>query len=62
MSKADRVNISIERAVQHANSLAHEYVTLEHLLYSIMEEEDVSDMLSKMKCDVKFILEELEKL
>ena len=61
MSKADRVNISIERAVQHANSLAHEYVTLEHLLYSIMEEEDVSDMLSKMKCDVKFILEELEK-
>ncbi|MBG11154.1 MAG: ATP-dependent Clp protease ATP-binding subunit ClpA [Gammaproteobacteria bacterium] len=61
MSKADRVNVSIERAVQHANSLAHEYVTLEHLLYSIIEEQDVSDMLTKMKCDVRFILEELEK-
>ena len=54
MSNTDRVNLSIERAVQHANALAHEYVTLEHLLYAIMEENDVSDMLTKMKVDVAF--------
>ena len=57
----DRVNLSIERAVQHANALSHEYVTLEHLLYSIMEEEDVSDLLTKMKADVPIIASELEK-
>lgn len=61
MSNTDRVNLSIERAVQHANALAHEYVTLEHLLYSIMEENDVSDMLTKMKVDVAFLAQELEK-
>ena len=61
MASADRVNLSIERAVQHANSLSHEYVTLEHLLYAIMEESDVSDMLTKMKVDVSFLAEELEK-
>ena len=61
MSSTDRVNLSIERAVQHANALAHEYVTLEHLLYAIMEENDVSDMLTKMKVDVAFLAQELEK-
>ena len=61
MSNTDRVNLSIERAVQHANALAHEYVTLEHLLYAIMEENDVSDMLTKMKVDVAFLAQELEK-
>ena len=60
-NNGDRVNLSIERAVQHANSLSHEYVTLEHLLYAIMEESDVSDMLTKMKVDVSFLAEELEK-
>ena len=60
-NKPDRVNLSIERAVQHANALSHEYVTLEHLLYSIMEEEDVSDLLTKMKADVPIIASELEK-
>mgnify|MGYP001403716975 FL=1 len=61
MSNTDRVNLSIERAVQHANALAHEYVTLEHLLYAIMEENDVSDMLTKMKVNVAFLAQELEK-
>ena len=60
-NKPDRVNLSIERAVQHANALSHEYVMLEHLLYSIMEEEDVSDLLTKMKADVPIIASELEK-
>ncbi len=26
----DRISITLERAVQYANSLTHEYVTLEH--------------------------------
>ena len=37
----DRISITLERAVQFANSLTHEYVTLEHLLYSIIEEPSI---------------------
>ena len=45
----DRISITLERAVQFANSLTHEYVTLEHLLFSILEESDVSDLLTDMQ-------------
>ena len=58
---SDRVDLIITKAVDLANQYSHEYVTLEHLLYAIMEESDVSDMLTKMKVDVSFLAEELEK-
>ncbi len=47
--EVDRISITLERAVQFANSLTHEYVTLEHLLFSILEEQDVSDLLTDME-------------
>ncbi len=59
-NQPDRVNLSIERAIQKATALAHEYVTLEHLLYSILEEDDVISFLNKMKVDVGAIVTDLE--
>ena len=47
-NQPDRVNLSIERAIQKASELAHEYVTLEHLLYAIVDEDDVSETLRKI--------------
>ena len=60
-NQPDRVNLSLERAVQKASELAHEYVTLEHLLYAIIEEDDVLDLLHKMGVDVQGVVLELEE-
>ena len=57
----DRISITLERAVQFANSLTHEYVTLEHLLYSIIEENDVSDLLTDMEVDAGAIAKDVEE-
>ena len=57
----DRISITLERAVQFANSLTHEYVTLEHLLFSILEESDVSDLLTDMQVKAGAIAEDVEK-
>lgn len=59
-NQPDRVNHSIERAVHKAASLSHEYVTVEHLLYSMLEEDDVLHMLGKMRVDVQAIAMEIE--
>ena len=59
-NQPDRVNLSLERAKEHAAKFSHEYVTLEHLLYSIMEEDDVLDLLVKMNVEAGNAMEELE--
>ena len=59
-NQPDRINISLERAIQKANSLSHEYVTLEHLLYAIIDEPDVTELLGKIGADAGAIAEELE--
>lgn len=58
-NQPDRVNLSIERAIQKASELAHEYVTLEHLLYAIVDEDDVSETLRKIGANPGVIAEEL---
>ena len=55
----DRISITLERAVQFANSLTHEYVTLEHLLFSILEEQDVSDLLTDMEVKAGEIIKDV---
>jgi ATP-dependent Clp protease ATP-binding subunit ClpA len=59
-SGQDRISITLERAVQYANSLTHEYVTLEHLLFSIIEESDVSDLLTDMEVNAGDIAKDVE--
>ena len=60
-NQPDRVNLSLERAVMKATELSHEYVTLEHLLYAIIEEKDVLDLLGNMGVDIAGVLVELEQ-
>ena len=60
-NQPDRVNLALERAVQKAQAMSHEYVTLEHLLYSIIEEKDVLDFLGKMHVDIASVVIELEE-
>jgi ATP-dependent Clp protease ATP-binding subunit ClpA len=57
----DRISITLERAVQFANSLTHEYVTLEHLLFSIIEEEDVSKLFTDLEVNGGAIVTDVEK-
>ena len=57
----DRVNLALENAIQKATSLSHEYVTLEHLLYSLIQEPDVLELLTKMECDPGLVAQELEE-
>ncbi|MDA9373901.1 ATP-dependent Clp protease ATP-binding subunit [bacterium] len=64
MSKSDqpdRVNLSLERAVMKASQLSHEYVTLEHILYAILDETDVLELLHSMGVDIQGVLLELEQ-
>jgi ATP-dependent Clp protease ATP-binding subunit ClpA len=58
---SDNVNLVIEKALMKAAALSHEYVTLEHVLYCLMEEQDVEELLTAMKCSTSEILRELEE-
>lgn len=60
-NQPDRVNHAIERAVQKAKRLTHEYVTVEHLLYSMLEEDDVLQLLGRMQVDVGQIVVEVDE-
>jgi ATP-dependent Clp protease ATP-binding subunit ClpA len=48
MSNVDNV---IECAVNYATDNKHEYVTLEHLVYCLLEDTDVTDTLQQIECD-----------
>ena len=56
----DRINETIDRAVEKARSLEHEYVTLEHLLYALMEDDDACDFLEKMNVQTDAVYNDLE--
>ena len=58
---SNRVNWVLDQSIIKAASLSHEYVTLEHLLYTLIEEKDVLALLEKMKCDIINIIRELEE-
>ena len=39
----------LERAVRYAADNRHEYVTIEHLLWSMLDEKSISDLLLNVK-------------
>ena len=57
----NRVNWALDQSLIKAASLSHEYVTLEHLLYVLMEEKDVLELLAKMDCSCSNIIRDLEE-
>lgn len=57
---ADRIESVISRAVDLAQEHSHEYVTLEHILYSLLYEDDVSTVLEKSGGKVVNLKEDLD--
>jgi len=55
----NRINEVIARAFQDALSREHEYVTLEHILRVMLEEEDIRDVLTELDVDVMSLVEEI---
>jgi ATP-dependent Clp protease ATP-binding subunit ClpA len=55
-----RINEVIARAFQEALSREHEYVTLEHILRVMLDEDEVRDILSELQLDVSALKEEID--
>jgi len=55
-----RINEVIARAFQEALSREHEYVTLEHILRVMLDEDEVRDILSELQMDVPALKEEID--
>ncbi|GGJ24629.1 ATP-dependent Clp protease ATP-binding subunit ClpA [Deinococcus roseus] len=51
---------SIQRAVQLAHSYGHEYITLEHMLYALMDDEDARPVLQACGIDLSILEDALE--
>ena len=49
---ADRIEDLVGRAVDIATENSHEYVTLEHLLYSLLQEEEIIKLITDIEVDV----------
>ena len=56
-----RINEVIARAFQEALNREHEYVTLEHILRVMLEDEDIKDLLSDLEVDVLTLQEEIDQ-
>lgn len=44
-----------DNSIEIAKSLEHEYITLEHLLFSIVQDEESAELLKKLDADVNYI-------
>ena len=47
-------------AVTYASDNSHEYVTLEHLTFCLLEDDEVTDILSAIDCDWEVAKDDLE--
>jgi ATP-dependent Clp protease ATP-binding subunit ClpA len=59
MSDQDKIHEMISKAFNLASDNKHEYVTLEHLLFAILEDETARDLLSKLGGDPNALNAEL---
>ncbi len=58
---SDELEKTLQRAQNYAQSLSHQYMTLEHLLYSMVEDKDVKNILDACEVDVISLKKELEQ-
>ena len=49
-----------DNAIQNAKSLTHEYITIEHLIYSIVSDQSSYEMMESFGADVNFIKTNLD--
>ena len=57
----DNLEKTIKRAISYANDRQHEYVTLEHLLLSLIDDSDAVDVLNACNVDIKNLRKSLTK-
>lgn len=57
---SDNLQLIFENSVQHAKTLEHEYITIEHVLYSILSDKESFEMLESFGSDAAFIKTNLE--
>ena len=49
----------IQNAVKFAKDKNHEYVTLEHIMFCLLEHEDIAGLIKELKVDINNIVEDL---
>ena len=59
---SDELEKTLQRAQNHAQSLSHQYMTLEHLLYSMVDDKDVKNILNLNKNIKKIFVKNLTKI
>ena len=56
---ADRIEMIIDRAMDFVQERDHEYVTLEHLLLSILQEDPMKKIVKSLEVDVNKLMMDL---
>ena len=57
---SEDLKLVFEKAIKDARSLNHEYVTVEHLLFSILCSENLANLLKGYGADVDYVKTNLE--
>ena len=57
---ADKIEPIVKRAFDLAESNDHQYVTLEHLLHSLLRDRSINSFLKDLEVDSKNILKEID--
>ena len=50
---SDNLEKTIKRSISYANDRQHEYVTLEHLLLALIDDEDANEVLLSCNVDIE---------
>ncbi len=58
---SDELEKTLQRTQKYAKSLKHQYMTLEHLLFSMLDDEDVLKVMNACTIDVKELRNNLEQ-
>ena len=59
MEDHDKINDCISRAFAHASKMRHEYVTLEHILYAMLHDTAVQELITTLGGDSKSLMADL---
>ena len=57
---SDQLDKTLQRAKDFAEKLNHEYMTIEHLLYSMIDDNDAKDVFEACNVDMSSLKKELE--
>jgi len=55
-----RLEVTINKAIKRANELRHEYLTLENVFLSLLEDDQVQKVLGKCGADIPYLRDNLE--